>query len=74
VNMLIKSQSKFAEHGKTESEDAQRESTQRSAAAIYVEIGIALAAALGLLAMAARIWQLASLDWISSIQWFQERI
>ncbi len=82
MDMPIKTQSKFAqlmaigpnsEQGKTQGGDSQREPLQPSEIRIYIEMSIALAAAFGLLAMAA--WVLYSAhDWISSIQRFQEMI
>jgi hypothetical protein len=80
VDMLIKTQSKFAkllalglnsDQG-VKSGDTQ-ESPKPSEMRVYIEMGIAGAAALGLLAIAA--WVLYSAhDWMSSIQRFQEMI
>jgi hypothetical protein len=64
MDMLIETQSKF--------DDSQRESP-KSEIAMVIEMGIALIAAFGLLAMGA--WVLYSThDWISSIQRFQQMI
>jgi hypothetical protein len=82
VDMLIKTQSKFAkfmnlglnsEQRKTVSGDSEHELPKPSEIAMYIETGIALAALFGLLAVGA--WVLYSAhDLISSIQRFQEMI
>ena len=69
--MLFKTQSKFAkfmaidrlnsEQGETGSGNARRE-LPRPSVPTYIEMGIALTAAFGLLAMAAWIWFLANPD------------
>jgi hypothetical protein len=83
VNMLIKTQYKFAkfmatglnsERGKAESGDSQRESPKPSATAMYFEMGIALAAVFGLLVVGALVWYWANRDWLSSIPRLQEMI
>jgi hypothetical protein len=71
VDILIKTQSKFAEPA---SGDSQRESSKPSESAMYIEMGIALVAVCGLLATAACVWYAANHDWVSSIQRFQEMI
>lgn len=43
-------------------------------AAMYIEMGIALAAAFGLLAMGAGVWYLKNLDWFSSIHRLQDML
>jgi hypothetical protein len=84
VNMLIKTQSKFAkfiaidhvdsEHRKTERSDPQRESPEPSEIAMVIEMATAFAAALALLAMAAWVWNLANPDWSFSIHRLQDML
>jgi hypothetical protein len=59
---------------KKESRDPQQESPKPSEILMYLEMGIAIAAIMGLLALGASIACLANHDWTSSIQRFQEMI
>ena len=81
--MLIKTESKFAqllaiglisEHGKTQSVNSQRELPKPSETAMLIEVGIAVTAFFGLVAMVAFLAYSANPDWISPIQRFQEMI
>ena len=83
MNVPIKTQSKFAqlmtiglisEQGKTQSINARRELSKPSEIAMLIEMGIAVSALFGLLAMAALLAYSANPDWISPIQRFQEMI
>lgn len=84
MNMLIETQSQFAkfmaidhvksEQRKTERSDSQRESPEPSEIAMYIDMGIALAAVFGLLAMGAWVWHLKNPDWISSIHRLQDML
>ena len=51
-----------------------RESSKPSEMAMYIEMGMALAALVGLLALGACLGYLANHDWFSSIQRFKEMI
>jgi hypothetical protein len=81
VNVQINTQSKFAkflasgansQQGQAESCDSP-ESPKPSEMRMYIEMGIGLVAASGLLVMAGWVCYSAH-DWISSIQRFQEMI
>ena len=84
MHMLMKTQSKFAkfmaidhvnsEQRKTERSDSQRESPEPSEMAMVIDMGIALAAVVGLLAMAAWVWNLANPDWSFSIHRLQDML
>jgi hypothetical protein len=62
------------EHEKTQSWDSRQQSPKPSEVTMYLEMGIALAAILCILALGACTGYLANHDWISSIQRFQEMI
>jgi hypothetical protein len=83
MNMLIKTQSKFAqlmaiglisEQGKTQSVNPQRELPQPSEIAMLIEAGVAVTAFFALVAMAALLAYSANPDWISPIRRFHEMI
>jgi hypothetical protein len=82
--MLIETQSQFAEfvatdrvnsdQGETASSNTHRELPKQSELAMYLEMGIALTAAFGLLAMGAWIWLSANPDWRLSIHRLQDML
>ncbi len=84
MDMPINTQSKFAElaaiddlnteQDKTERGDSQRESLKPSELAMYIELGVVLAAVFGLLAMGAWVWYLKNPGWISSIHRLQDML
>ena len=63
-----------SERNKAESGDSQREAPKPSEIAMYIEMGIALAAALGLLGMGAWMCFLKTPDWIASIHRLQDML
>ena len=63
-----------SERNKAESGDSQRESLKPSEIAMYIEMGIAFAAVIGLLAMGAWICFLKTPDWIASISRLQDML
>lgn len=62
-----------SEPGKLESGDGQSNRSKPSEIAMYIEIGVAVAAIISLLTMTAWVLYSGS-DWISSIHRFQEMI